>query len=285
MTDATASGNDATFDSNQSFIRGQYADSRAFRVRVDTHRKYGTRKQDTFGEWLLAQVDAPEGSLIADIGCGPGLYHPPLARTGARIVAIDMSPGMVREACDQAAAGGFAIDGIVASAEQLPLRDGLFDRVMANHMLYHVPDQLAALREMRRIARPGGRVVLSTNAASNMQRLHEVHVNVARNLGFEATPLTPLRFSLDDVALVRSVFPDAEVRVRGNALIFPDADGPTRYYGSYFVNSIEDRPADGSHRKPLLDAFRAEMEALIAGEGPVRVPCDAGCFVATKNDG
>jgi SAM-dependent methyltransferase len=281
MTDASASGNEATFDSNQSFIRGQYADSRAFRVRVDAHRKYGTRKQDTFGEWLLAQVDAPAGSLIADIGCGPGLYHLPLAGAGARIVAIDMSAGMVREAREQAAGGGFAIDGIVASAERLPLRDGLFDRVMANHILYHVPDQVAALREMRRIAKPGARVVLSTNAASNMQRLHEVHADVARRLGFAATPLTPLRFSLDDVELVRSVFPDAEVRVRENALLFPDPGGPTRYYGSYFVNSIERPPADGSHRAPLLAAFRAEMEALIAREGPVRVPCDAGCFVAT----
>ena len=274
-------GNDATIDSDERFVRGQYADSRAFRVRVETHRLYSDRHSDTFGEWLLAQVAAPAGALVADIGCGPGLYHPALAARGARIVAIDMSPGMVREAREQAQREGFSIDGIVASAEHLPLRDGAFDRVMANHMLYHVPDQPRALREMRRIARAGARIVLSTNAANNMQRLHEVHAAVAGRLGFVATPMTPLRFSLDDLALVQSVFPTAEVRVRNNALVFPDPDGPTNYYGSYFINAIEELPSDRSHRRPLLDAFHAEMAAIIAREGEVRVPCDAGCFVAT----
>ena len=280
MTGGSAS-NDETVDSDGRFVRAQYADSRAFRVRVETHRRYGTRTEDTFGEWLLAQVEAGVGDLVADVGCGPGLYHPALAAAGAQIAAIDSSPGMVHEALAQAAGSGYAIAGIVASAEGLPLGDGLFDRVMANHMLYHVPDQAAALREMRRIARPGARVVLSTNAADNMQRLHGVHAKVARRLGFEPTPLTPLRFSLDDLALVRSVFPTAEVRVRENALLFPDADGPTRYYGSYFINSIVGPPSDNSHRRLLLDAFHAEVEALIAREGTLRVPCDAGCFVAT----
>ncbi len=272
---------DQSLDSNPQFLSQQYADSENFRVRVETHLRYGERTSDTFAEWLLTHIAADHHMLIADVGCGPGNYHPALVSTGARVVALDLSPGMARDAREQAATNGYALDVIVASAEHLPLRPSAFDRVMANHMLYHVPDQAAALREMHRVAKPGARVVLATNAANDIRRLYDVHRDVAASCGYVARDIGPLRFNLDDLPLVRCEFPDAQRLVREDALVFTDADGPTRYYASYFVDAIEHRPADNGHREPMIEAFRTEVAAIIARDGVFRVPKSAGCFIAT----
>ena len=268
-------------ESSAAFLAKQYSDSENFRVRVETHRLYSERTADTFNEWLLAIIDGASGSMLADVGCGPGLYHAALARKGVRVVALDLSPGMVREAREQATAEAYALDVLVASAEHLPLPTAVFDRVMANHMLYHVPDQPRALAEIHRIAKPGARVVMATNAADNIRRLYDVHEVACASAGYVPANLEPLRFNLEHLPLVRSEFPDAEMILREDALLFTDADGPTRYYASYLVDSIADRPADDSHREPLVTAFRWEVAAIIARDGVFRVPKSAGCFVAT----
>ena len=58
-----------------------------------------------------------------------------------------------------------------ADATALPLRDGVADLALAPHMLYHVPDPADALRELRRVTRPGGRVVIVLNGAGHLREL------------------------------------------------------------------------------------------------------------------
>ena len=68
---------------------------------------------------------------------------------------------------------------VEADAECLPIADESFDRVTANHMPYHVRGQYRALLEMRRVLRPGGRVVLTTNGSAFMERFAAVHAQAA----------------------------------------------------------------------------------------------------------
>ncbi|MBV9581646.1 MAG: class I SAM-dependent methyltransferase, partial [Chloroflexi bacterium] len=76
------------------------------------------------------------------------------------IVGLDASPAMVEAAQQQALQHDLPVIAIEGDAEHLPLPSATYDRVMANHMLYHVADQLAALRELRRVLKPNGRVLL-----------------------------------------------------------------------------------------------------------------------------
>ena len=136
--------------------------------------------------------------VIADIGCGNGRYLAELARRGVRgqLIGADLSVGMLRAARSRAAAAGL----IAADASRLPFRDGIAGLTLANHMLYHVPDPLAAAGELRRVTRPGGTVVVGLNGGGHMREMREAFSEAG--LGYPAE-----RVTLDDgEALLGTVF-------------------------------------------------------------------------------
>jgi len=96
------------------------------------------------------------GERVVDIGAGPGFLVAEMAAEGARVVAVDPSASM-RELA-RARGVDFAIED--GSAEALPLPDGSVDAAVATQVLEYVPDVPGALAEIRRVLRPGGRVLL-----------------------------------------------------------------------------------------------------------------------------
>lgn len=264
-----------------AYLRYQYGDAEKLRVRQETHARY-SENDASFLNWVLALLEPAPGQLVLDAGCGPGVYHPLLAARGARVVGVDLFAGMAREARRQVVEGRLAVLIAQAAVESLPLTDAACDRVMANHMLYHVPDQVAALRELRRVLKPGGRIVLATNAADSGAELDAVHGAAAAALGYRAEAGMSGCFTLDDLPLVRRVFPAARVETREDFLRFPNADAALRYYASSGVDRLEELPPDGSHRARLLPLVEAAVAAIIAREGVFRVSKTAGCFVAER---
>jgi ubiquinone/menaquinone biosynthesis C-methylase UbiE len=196
-------------------------------------------------------------------GCGLGGTHLELSRHDVHVLGLDVSFGMVREARIATASAEPHARYVQADAQALPLPECQFDRVMALHMLYHVADRELALAEMRRVLRPGGRLVLSTIGADTMQRLMALHEEAAITLGYSPTPAAG-RFTLDDLPLVQSVFPRAERHVVESALVFSTAEPALRFYETSRIDSIRDAPEDGSHRARLLPLVRAKIERIVA---------------------
>jgi ubiquinone/menaquinone biosynthesis C-methylase UbiE len=265
-----------------TYLSYQYADSEKLRIRQEAHRLYSEATDDFF-DWLLNILDPQPGELVVDVGCGPGAYHPKIADRGAQILGIDASLGMAEDVLRLAQSQRLPVWAVQADAGRLPLADNSCDRLMANHMLYHVPDQGAALREMERVLKPGGRVILATNAADNSGLLRVLHSESARELGYiPVDGSLVLRFSLDDRALVAQIFPNVQVAVRSDAFLFPSLESVLRYYASMMIDLIEAPPADASHRAPLLAAMTRKLQPIFNRAGILRVPKDAGCFVAEK---
>jgi SAM-dependent methyltransferase len=116
---------------------------------------------------LLAAVQAGPGVQLLDVGSGPGDLAAAAGLRGADAVGIDVAPSMVR----RAALAHPTIPFRVGSFEALPGGEGAFDAVVGNFVFNHVGRPAHALREARRVLRPGGRIALSTWDAPSRNRV------------------------------------------------------------------------------------------------------------------
>ena len=163
-----------------------------------------------------------------------------------------------------------------ADAQALPFAAASFDRVLCAGVLYHVSDCERALLEMPRVLRAGGRAIVSTNGAYAMRRIYDLHADAARELGYDPLPITPGNFTMDDLPLVQQVVPVVKRHVLEGALVFTTSEPALRFYATNRIDALQDRPADGSHRRSLLPSMRERIDAIIAGEGAFIVPKSVG---------
>lgn len=99
------------------------------------------------------------GPRVLDLGVGPGTSALEMARVGGKLhVGLDRSAEMLRRAARAARAQGARLPLMRADGMALPVRDGALDGVTGHSLLYLLPDPAAALAEVRRVLRPGGRV-------------------------------------------------------------------------------------------------------------------------------
>ncbi len=103
------------------------------------------------------------GRRVLDVGCGGGLLAEGMARRGARVTGIDLSPRALEVARLHALEAGMAVDYRQVAAEELADTDhDAFDLVTCLEMLEHVPDPGQVIQAIARLVRPGGDVVCST---------------------------------------------------------------------------------------------------------------------------
>ena len=105
-----------------------------------------------------AQITA--STRILDVACGPGIVVEKLAPGAAEAVGCDITPEMLEKLRQRCARAGLTnVRAVPGRAEALPFDDGYFDVVVSRSALHHFPDPAAALREMARVVRGGGRVI------------------------------------------------------------------------------------------------------------------------------
>jgi SAM-dependent methyltransferase len=290
---------------DRAFLRGtQYKTDANLAARQAIYA-YQRPRVDLAACVLDLAAPGPSGTIV-DVGCGNGLYLAELARRGfgGRVLGLDLSPGMLAAARDRlnstgaasGAANGAAAAGLDAStsgpdasiaspdgaptgpppvvalasadATALPLRDGVADLALAMHMLYHVPDPADALRELRRVTRPGGRVVIGLNGAGHLRELRPA-IAAARGTDPEAMGE---RVRLDDgEAMARSFFPEvtrhdfvAELRV------------PTPDLIAGYVRSMS-----GTSRDAAPESLAETVAAAFprTPEGHYVITSHAGCLI------
>jgi SAM-dependent methyltransferase len=161
----------------------------------------------------------------------------------------------------------------VIDAQSIPYGNATFDAVIANHMMYHVPDRAKAIAEVRRVLKPDGKFFAATNG---VKHLGEMNALVSR---FD--PVTPYwegfsameSFTLENGGdQLKSHFSEVTILRYDDALIVPEADVIVAYMLSGPAKSLvsAEKAAD-------LKRF---VEQELAANGPLRITKDSGLFKA-----
>lgn len=239
--------------------------------------RYRTTEQGPIADWLFGLVGGPDGlpAPIADVGTGNGNYL--LALAGRDAFGLDLSEGMLRDARDAGCAGPLAVSDVTA----LPLRDASIGTAMANHMLYHVPDIAAAVRELRRVVRAEGIVLAVTNGLGHVAELGRVLEDSIHDVAGDASfhlDRSGERFTLEDGAdVLRTAFGSVERHDRHAELLVPDAEPVMRYLAS--MVGLEPSLPEGVTFAAVLERCAPRVEEIVARDGGFRVTVHAGAFV------
>ncbi|MCZ4496466.1 MAG: hypothetical protein JWM25_1049 [Thermoleophilia bacterium] len=230
-------------------IRRDYSDPDRLEERFKAWREY--HDPDLLGLIEHAVAEGPHEEIL-EVGCGDGRFSEQMRdELSARVVAFDFSPGMAARAALR------GLDVQVGDIQVMPWPDAQFDVVVANWMLYHVPDLDRGLTEIVRVLEPGGRLVASSMGLGHMRELWD------RVSDGDSAP--ELDFSSENgEQVLQRHFPHVDVRPMFGHATFPD------------------HAAAVAHIKTTLT--RAHLaDRLPHFEGPLRVTTTNTMFVATRD--
>ncbi|MCY4102268.1 MAG: class I SAM-dependent methyltransferase [bacterium] len=224
---------------------------------------YTWRTAENSAAFLLPHLRSD--AEVLDVGCGPGTITLGLARRAGRVVGVDMSPEMV-EACGALAAreGVANVSFEAGSAYELPFDGDAFDMVYAHQVLQHLADPVAALREFRRVLRPGGLVAVRDSVYATMvhapvepaiERWRDIVQEVAAANGGEANAGRYLPGWVRAAGFV-------EPAVTTSTTTFADAEGRAAWGGMWAVRATESDFA--RHATAGGFATRGDLEAISA---------------------
>lgn len=230
---------------------------------------------------LLTNADLQPGERVLDVACGTGI----IARLAAErvgptgsVTAIDLASQMIDVARSTPAPTEPAIEWHVGDAMSLPFPDNSYDAVLCQMGLMFMPDRAAAVSEMRRVAAPGGRVVVNTPGAIQppfeiMERALVEHIS--RDLGGFVQAV----FSMHDAEAMAALLRDAGLRdvtatVEQASLQLPAPDDFLWQYISLtpmapLVAQATDEAKTAMERK-VVDGWQPfVLDGRVAGEQPM----------------
>ncbi len=155
----------------------QYKDSSRLQARARLHADYSSNPYGWF-EWMFdLYQDLPENARVLELGAGAGwlwLKNGRRIPSGWQIALSDFSAGMVEELRKNFAPIPRPFEFAEIDIQDIHYPDHTFDAVIANHMLYHVPDRPTAIAEVRRVLKPGGILFTATNGEHHLQEMHRI---------------------------------------------------------------------------------------------------------------
>ena len=276
MFGATNTGPGTPYD-DPACVSEQYRDASNLGARVALHERFSTNGHP-WQRWVFDRFDLPADARILEVGCGPGnLWAENLDRmpAGWDVTLTDASPGMVREATGRLA-GDERFRFGPADAQALPFGDAAFDAVVANHVLYHVPDRGRAISEVARVLGPAGVLYASTNGRNHNREMGRMLRVLFPERPDDDYHRSGIGFGLENGGEQLSRWFGGVRLLRREDSLFVTEVGPLV---DYLLSGTAARAA--GHGGDVR-ALTRSLEQEVAARGGVRVTKDTGMFVARK---
>jgi ubiquinone/menaquinone biosynthesis C-methylase UbiE len=230
---------------DRDYVAEQYRQPENLNARILLHQHFSIN-QYGWQRWVFDQLRFPARGRILELGCGPGdlwLENEDRIPEGWEVILSDLSAGMVHRARQNLGHSRHPFQFHILDAQSIPAADQSLDGVLANHMLYHVPDLPRVLAEVRRVLKPEGRLYASTVGRNHLREIRDLVTRFDARLSLWGGH-TADSFALESgAAHLKEWFASVSL---------------TRYHDALLVTE----PA------PLIDYIRSGSVQLLADEAP-----------------
>jgi SAM-dependent methyltransferase len=248
----------------------------------EKHRLAGGK----FVHWVLGLMPMWVNARILDAGGGWGRFTWPLIDVHhvdpRNITLADLSSGMLETAAEECAARDIDLKRAACAIQALPFADEQFDVVLANHVLYHLPNIAQGVRELARVLKAGGTLIATTNSDRIVATVIALHYQALDVLGISYVPEKPSPFSMENGGTCLSkCFRRVDQRYfEDERLIYDAAEIRATYetIGRYRMVLARDDVPEALKRQ-LPDAVEGIARDVIEQEGVLRSPTLMGAFV------
>jgi len=263
------------FTDQKYLTQDQYKDAGNLDARIAIHQKFSTNPQGWFNWVFDALVKLPAESRVLELGCGSAeMWKECASRIPADwvITLTDLSDGMLDAAWRNLVPLGRGFKFEQMDAQSIPYGDKTFDVVIANHMLYHVPDREKALAEIKRVLKDDGRLIATTVGNTHMQEMVQFLKRVNTN---PRSDMFSNPFTLENgMEQLKKVFSQVKKSQYADNLEVTELEPLIAYIRSSIGI------ADLSEEK--LDALRKDLATVLQKEDKIFITKDSGLFEALK---
>ncbi len=263
------------FTDQQYLTKEQYKDANNLNARLEIHKRFSTNPYGWFNWVFDALAKLPKDANVLELGSGSGALWSNIADripVNWNVTLSDLSPGMLDAAWRNLVVTGRNFKFEQIDAQSIPYADDTFDIVVANHMLYHVPDRAKALSEIKRVLKKGGHLIATTVGESHMKEITDWLKRVDNDSDF--SPFI-LPFTLENGReQLSKVFSQIAILRYEDSLQVTDVDLLIAYLRSA-IRASEVSEVELS--KVKLDLKKELMES-----GKIFISKDSGLFKAVK---
>jgi len=253
-------------------LNQQYAGCANLQRRIDLHARFSTNRYGWF-RWVFDHIECPGRRQLLELGCGQGdLWAENFMRIpkGWMLTLSDFSPNMLKTACQVLCGHISSACFCLIDAQSIPFQKGCFDIVIANHMLYHVPQRDQSLFDIQRVLQPRGRFYTTTIGEKHMEELAFLVKDFDPQFR-DSLDTSEIGFTLESgAAQLKAFFSHVERYRYEDKLVVTQAEPLI----DYVLSSV--RLGGYSPQRP---AFAAFVKQRMQSSGEIHITKDSGLFV------